>query len=123
MMRKLKNDYLLGEGIVTADQLQQAFALSKKMRKSVEHVLIEHFHVKKEAIGKSFSLFYDCPFREYDPSFAVPVELLARLKKTFLLNEYWVPMSWEKGQIEKNVFAERILGPHELGKGRGRGPG
>ena len=103
-------DYLLGEGIVTADQLQQAFALSKKMRKSVEHVLIEHFHVKKEAIGKSFSLFYDCPFREYDPSFAVPVELLARLKKAFLLNEYWVPMSWEKDVVEVLVDDPRDLG-------------
>jgi len=102
-------DYLLGEGIVSTDQLQQAFALSKKMSKSVEHVLIEHFHVKKEAIGKSFSLFYDCPFREYDPSFAVPVELLARLKKAFLLNEYWVPMGWEKDVVEVLVDDPRDL--------------
>jgi type II secretory ATPase GspE/PulE/Tfp pilus assembly ATPase PilB-like protein len=102
-------DYLLGEGIVTADQLQQAFALSRKVNRSVEHVLIEHFHVKKEAIGKSFSLFYDCPFREYDPSFPVPVELLGRLKKSFLLNEYWVPMSWEKDAVEVLVDDPRNL--------------
>jgi type II secretory ATPase GspE/PulE/Tfp pilus assembly ATPase PilB-like protein len=103
-------DYLLGEGIVSADQLQQAFALSKKVGKSVDYVLIAHFHVKKDAIGKSFSLFYDCPFREYDPSFAVPVELLGRLKKSFLLNEYWVPMSWEKDVVEVLVDDPRNLG-------------
>ena len=102
-------DYLLGEGIVTADQLQKAFALSKKISKSVEQVLIEHFHVKKEAIGKSFSLFYDCPFREYDPAFPVPVELLSKLKKAFLLNEYWVPMSWEKDTVEILVDDPRDL--------------
>ena len=102
-------DYLLGEGIVTTDKLQEAFVLSKKMSRSVEHVLIEQFHVKKEAIGKSFSLFYDCPFREYDPSFEVPVELLARLKKAFLLNEYWVPMSWEKDVVEVLVDDPRDL--------------
>ncbi len=102
-------DYLLGEGIVTADQLQKAFALSKKIDKSVEHVLIEHFHVKKEAIGKSFSLFYDCPFREYDPDFPVPVELFSKLKKAFLLNEHWVPMSWEKDVVEILVDDPRDL--------------
>jgi type II secretory ATPase GspE/PulE/Tfp pilus assembly ATPase PilB-like protein len=102
-------DYLLGEGIVTADQLQKAFALSKKANKSVEHVLIEHFHVKKEAIGKSFSLFYDCPFRDYDSAFPVPVELLGKLKKSFLLNEYWVPMSWEKDVVEVLVDDPRDL--------------
>jgi type II secretory ATPase GspE/PulE/Tfp pilus assembly ATPase PilB-like protein len=102
-------DYLLGEGIVTTDQLQKAFALSKKMNKSVEHVLIEHLHIKKEAIGKSFSLFYDCPFREYDPALPVPVELLSKLKEKFLLNEYWVPMSWEKDSVEILVDDPRDL--------------
>jgi type II secretory ATPase GspE/PulE/Tfp pilus assembly ATPase PilB-like protein len=102
-------DYLLGEGMVTTDQLQKAFTLSKKINRSVEHVLIEHFHVKKEAIGKSFSLFYGCPFREYDPAFPVPVELLPRLKKKFLLNEYWVPMTWEKDIVEILVDDPRDL--------------
>jgi tetratricopeptide (TPR) repeat protein len=54
-----KYDYLLREKMVTTDKLQEAFALSKKMNKSVEHVLIEHNKISKKAIGKSFSLFYD----------------------------------------------------------------
>ncbi|MEJ2284519.1 MAG: hypothetical protein P8X85_13090, partial [Desulfobacterales bacterium] len=95
-----KYDYLLRENMVTTDKLQQAFALSKKMKKSVEFVLIEHFHIKKDAIGKSFSLFYGCPFRPYDASVPVPVELLSNLKKTFLLNELWIPLSWDKDGVE-----------------------
>ena len=95
-----KYDYLLRENMVTTDKLQQAFALSKKMKKSVEYVLIEHFHIKKDAIGKSFSLFYGCPFRPYDSSVTVPVELLTNLKKTFLLNELWIPLSWDKDGVE-----------------------
>ncbi|KPJ74935.1 MAG: hypothetical protein AMJ54_16265 [Deltaproteobacteria bacterium SG8_13] len=102
-------DYLLGEGIVTDDQLQKAFALSKKMNSSVEYVLIEHCQVKKEAIGKSFSIFYDCPFREYDPAFPVPVELLSKLREKYLLNACWVPMSWEKDSIEILVDDPRDL--------------
>ncbi len=104
-----KYDYLLRENMVTTDKLQQAFALSKKMKKSVEFVLIEHFHIKKDAIGKSFSLFYGCPFRPYDPSFPVPVELLSNLKKTFLLNELWIPLSWDKEGVEILVDDPRDL--------------
>jgi hypothetical protein len=104
-----KYDYLLRENMVTTDKLQQAFALSKKMKKSVEFVLIEHFHIKKEAIGKSFSLFYGCPFRPYDPSFTVPVELLSNLKKSFLLNELWIPLSWDKSGVEILVDDPRNL--------------
>ncbi|MBW2582284.1 MAG: Flp pilus assembly complex ATPase component TadA [Deltaproteobacteria bacterium] len=95
-----KYDYLLREEMVTTDKLQQAFALSKKMKKSVEFVLIEHFHIKKEALGKSFSFFYGCPFRPYDDSATVPVELLKNLKKAFLLNELWIPLSWDKNGVE-----------------------
>jgi len=104
-----KYDYLLREKMVTTQQLQQAFALAKKMNKSVEFVLIEHNKINKAAIGKSFSLFYDTQFRDYDPSFTVPVELLANLKKAFLLNEYWVPMSWDKDGVEILVDDPRDL--------------
>ena len=104
-----KYDYLLRENMVTTDKLQQAFALSKKMKRSVEYVLIEHFHIKKDAIGKSFSLFYGCPFRPYDPAIPVPVELLSNLKKTFLLNELWIPLSWDKEGVEILVDDPRNL--------------
>ena len=104
-----KYDYLLREKLVTTDELQKAFALSKQMNKSVEHVLIENNKIKKTAIGKSFSLFYDTTFREFDPKFTVPVELLSNLKKAFLLNEYWVPMSWDKDGVEILVDDPRDL--------------
>ena len=104
-----KYDYLLKEGIVSTDQLQKAFALSKKMNKSVEFVLIEQYQVEKETIGKSFSLFYNCPYRAFDGSIPVPVELLTNLKKTFLLNEIWVPLSWDKNGMEVLIDDPRDL--------------
>jgi type II secretory ATPase GspE/PulE/Tfp pilus assembly ATPase PilB-like protein len=104
-----KYDYLLREKMVTTDELQKAFALAKKMNKSVEFVLIEHNKINKEVIGKSFSLFYDTTFRDYDSSFPAPVELLSNLKKSFLLNECWVPMSWDKDGVEVLVNDPRDL--------------
>jgi type II secretory ATPase GspE/PulE/Tfp pilus assembly ATPase PilB-like protein len=104
-----KYDYLIRENIVNTDKLQQAFAMSKKVNKSVEFVLMGHFHISKEAIGKSFSLFYGCPFRAFDPEFSVPTELLRNLKKTFLLNEIWIPLSWGNDGIEVLVDDPRDL--------------
>ncbi len=93
-------DYLLQKKMVTSDQLRTALALSKKTNHSVEHLLIEHFKLSKSELGKSLSLFYGCPFRSFDPNTAVPVELIGNLKKTFLLHDLWVPMSWGKNGVE-----------------------
>jgi len=56
--------------------------------------------LKKSDIGKSLSLFYRCPFKEFDPEVPVPVELLGNLKKPFLLHDLWVPLSWGKNGVE-----------------------
>jgi hypothetical protein len=105
-----KYDYLLREKMVTTDQLQKAFGISKQTNQSVEQVLIASFKVKKQMIGKSFSLFYGCKFRAFDPAVPTPFELLVNLKKPFLLNEMWVPISWSKDGVEVLVDDPRDLG-------------
>jgi type II secretory ATPase GspE/PulE/Tfp pilus assembly ATPase PilB-like protein len=102
-------DYLIRKNIVTPPQLQRAFGLSKKLNKSVEHILIDTYKIKKDIIGKAFSQFYGCKFRSFDPSLPVPVELLSNLKKAFLLNEVWIPISWSKEGIEVLVDDPRNL--------------
>jgi type II secretory ATPase GspE/PulE/Tfp pilus assembly ATPase PilB-like protein len=93
-------DYLLRNKLVTTNQLQEALAISKKIGKSVEFVLIDRFSVKIKEVGKSLSLFYGCPFRGYDTEAPVPVELTSKLKKSFLLYYSWVPLSWDKKGVE-----------------------
>ena len=104
-----KYDHLLRQEKVTTDQLQKAFALSKKMKKSVEFVLTSQYQISKEDIGKSFSAYYGCSFRSYDDAFTTPTELLGKLKKAFLLNEGWVPLSWDKDGVEVLVDDPRDL--------------
>ena len=106
---KSKYDYLLRQKMVTTDQLQKAFALSKKMKKSVEFVLINQHGISKPDIGKSFSMFYGCPFKEYNPAVQTPLELLGNLKEAFLINEGWVPLSWDKDFVEVLVDDPRDL--------------
>jgi len=95
-----KYDYLLNEKIVSPDQLQKALNISKKWKKSVAKTLIEQFKVKEEEMGKSLSLFYKCPFRSFDPDVVVPLELIKRLKKAFLMHYAWVPLSWGKDGVQ-----------------------
>ncbi len=87
--------YLLESKIVNAGQLQNVLALSKKSNKSVEFILMDQNRLEKEDIGKSLSFFYKCPFIAFDPDMPVPYELLTKLKKTFLLQNIWVPLGWD----------------------------
>lgn len=93
-------DYLLHKGLVTPEQLQKALSASKSTKKSVEFILTQQFRLKKSDIGKSLSLFYGCPFKEFYPKAPVPVELIGNLKKPFLLHDLWVPLSWGKSGVE-----------------------
>ena len=93
-------DYLLRNKIVDTDQLQKGLALSKKMKKSVEAVLMEQFKTSKEDIGKSLSAYYGCPFKVFDAKMEVPYELISNLKKPFLIQDVWVPLHWEIDHIE-----------------------
>jgi len=104
-----KYDYILREKIVSADQLQKALAISKKMRKSVEFVLIDQFKISKKSIGKSLSHYYGCPFKSFDPRAPIPVELIGNLKKSFLFHDVWVPLSWGKEGVEILIDDPRDL--------------
>lgn len=101
--------YLLKKRSVTLSQLQQALAISKKVNKSVEFVLIDHFKISQEIIGKSLSEFYDCPFRIFDPELPVPIEIITNLKQSYLLHSGWVPLSWSKKGLEILIDDPRDL--------------
>jgi len=93
-------DYLIRNKIVTTNQLQEALQIAKNMNKSVEFVLVDRFGVKKDEVGKSLSLYFGCPFRDFDEEFPIPFELIGKLKKSFLLYYIWVPLSWSKHGVE-----------------------
>lgn len=94
--------YLLEEKYVTKAQLQSALVLSKKTGKSVEYVLMQDLRIDIVNIGKSLSSYYNCPFVQFDKNMPVPVELLGKLKKAFLFQNNWVPLSWDmtEGLVE-----------------------
>lgn len=102
-------DYLLYKNLVTSEQLQKGLIISRKLKKSVEFILIDYFKVKKEDVGRSLSAFYGCPFRNFDTKIPVPIELISNLKKSFLLHDLWIPLNWEKNRVEVLIDDPRDL--------------
>jgi type II secretory ATPase GspE/PulE/Tfp pilus assembly ATPase PilB-like protein len=93
-------EYLLQCQVVTPTQLQQALEAAKQKGQSVESILISQYHIAKATIGKSLSSYYRCAFKEFNASLPVPIELIGKLKKAFLLHSTWVPLRWDKDGIE-----------------------
>ena len=105
--------YLLDTGQASPTQLQNAVILAKKRGKSCEAILLEDMHIDKEALGKSLAYFYNCPFVAFSTSIPVPVELLGKLKKSFLIQNSWVPLSWD---LTEGVVDVLIDDPRNLEK-------
>lgn len=105
--------YLLDTDQVNATQLQNALNLARKTGQSCETILLEDMYVDKEELGKSLSYFYDCPFVEFSTDIPIPVELLGKLKKSFLIQNSWVPLSWD---LTEGVVEVLIDDPKNLEK-------
>ena len=95
-----KYDHLIQQNKITPGQLKKALALSKKTGKSIEFILVHYFKIKKTDLGKSISLFYDCPFRQYDKNLLTPFELVIHLERKSLENSHWVPISSGKEAVD-----------------------
>ncbi|MDL1956358.1 MAG: Flp pilus assembly complex ATPase component TadA [Candidatus Desulfofervidus auxilii] len=104
-------DYLLREGIITKEELEDAVTESKKENKSVEFILMQKYGVPKEEIGKSLSLFFGCEFVSFDPSIPIPLDLIRGLKYQYLKHNGWVPL-----RREENKIIVAIDNPHDLSK-------
>jgi len=95
-----KYDYLLRYKIVTTTQLQNALTISKKSGRSVEFVLTDNFRIDIAEVGKSLSLYFQLPFKVFDSKMQIPYELTRNLKQAFLMQNTWVPLSWELGGVD-----------------------
>lgn len=93
-------DFLLRNKIVSTQQLQEALTIAKKINRSVEHVLVDRFKIDLKEVGRSLTMFFGCSFRQFDPEWPTPFELIRNLKKSFLLYYVWVPLKWDKSGIE-----------------------
>jgi len=98
-MVKTRFDFLISQSIVSENEIKQAMAQARDLRKDPEVVLMESFKVKKEDIGKSLSEFYGCRFADNPNSVVVDKRLLTGLNLTFLKKSFWMPIQVNDGKV------------------------
>lgn len=94
-----KYDYLITNNIITNKELEKGMGEARKLKKSVESVLMSDFSVSKDDIGKSISNFYRTKFIPFDDKMVIPGQLLKGLKVNFLKNNVFVPVSQSGNKV------------------------
>jgi type II secretory ATPase GspE/PulE/Tfp pilus assembly ATPase PilB-like protein len=97
--RTTKFDFLISSSIITEKDIEKVIGDSRKLRQSVETILMKDYNVSKEDIGKSLANHYKTRFLEYDDKMVIPGELLKGLKINFLKNNFFVPVSQSDDKV------------------------
>ncbi|THB80482.1 MAG: type II/IV secretion system protein [Desulfobacteraceae bacterium] len=90
---KTKFDYLLGNNLITKQNLQKAHDNAKSNRNSVEFILLNEHGISPEDLGKSLSMFYGYSFIDIREETEIREELFSNLKYEYLKNNHWAPLS------------------------------
>ena len=107
--RGTKFDYVIAQGLVTQDEVNQAVGVARQKNVDVETVLLEQFKVPKTELGQSLAQFYRVPFVEYDNKIIPPPDLMKDLKLEFLKRNLWLPI-----RREGNAIIVLIDNPQDL---------
>jgi type II secretory ATPase GspE/PulE/Tfp pilus assembly ATPase PilB-like protein len=95
-----KFDYLLSAGLIAQVELDAAIREAREKRKDVETLLIEKYKIAKKEIGTSLSVFYKCPFLEYDDKIIIGSDLVKNISLNYLKANYWIPLRRSEDAIE-----------------------
>lgn len=94
-----KYDYLITNNIITNKELEKAMGDARKLKKTVEGVLMSDFSVSKDDIGKSLSNFYKTRFIPFNDKMVIPGQLLKGLRINFLKKNVFVPLSQSGNKV------------------------
>ena len=120
--RGTKFDYLIAQGMVSQDEVNQAIGVARQKNLDVETVLLEQFRVPKAELGASLSQFYRVPFVEFDAKIIPPPDLMKDLKLEFLKRNLWLPIRREDNAIvvliDNPQDLQRVDAIHQLLRGQ-----
>ncbi|MDP2248479.1 MAG: ATPase, T2SS/T4P/T4SS family, partial [Nitrosomonadales bacterium] len=112
----VKNKYglLVHEGILSAEELESAQRSAGKSAKNLEDILIAEYQVKPVEIGRSLSAFFGVPLEIFKPDRIKPLDLLRRLKQSYVLSNAWIPIdeTYEDGLVIMAPDPEMVKSSH-----------
>lgn len=105
-------DLLVQEGFIRQADLVKAVQESLEGWTDLEGLLIDKYRIPKEALGKTLSTFFDCPYIPYDKRTLADPQLLNNLSHDYLRRHHWLPLK-QRGDILDVL----IDNPHDLDRG------
>jgi len=105
-------DTLVYRGIISRADVSEAIDESKDGAFDLETVLLDRYHVPKDALGSALSDFYKCPYLPYDERTVIDADLLKTLNIDYLKKNLWLPIARRGSLID--VLTSN---PHDLDKG------
>lgn len=105
-------DSLVYRGIISLSDVLMAVADSKDGNFDLETVLLDRYHVPKDALGSALSDFYQCPYLPYDERTVIDADLLKSLSLDYLKKNLWLPIT-RRGSLIDVLTSD----PHDLDKG------
>ncbi len=95
-----KFDELVSSSLITQKELETAIVEAREQQKPGESVLMAKYKIEKKEIGKSLSLFYKCPFIEFEARILIPPELVKNITLSYLRANFWVPLRRDGDTVE-----------------------
>jgi type II secretory ATPase GspE/PulE/Tfp pilus assembly ATPase PilB-like protein len=105
-------DSLVYRGIISLSDVLAAVDDSKEGSFDLETVLLDRYHVAKDALGSALSDFYQCPYLPYDERTVIDADLLKTLNLDYLRKNLWLPIT-RRGSLIDVLTSD----PHDLDKG------
>jgi type II secretory ATPase GspE/PulE/Tfp pilus assembly ATPase PilB-like protein len=105
-------DSLVYRGIISLSDVLAAVDDSKEGSFDLETVLLDRYHVTKDALGSALSDFYQCPYLPYDERTIIDADLLKTLNLDYLRKNLWLPIT-RRGSLIDVLTSD----PHDLDKG------
>lgn len=97
--RRNKFAYLVENGLVSRDELNNAISKARKDQVDIESILLGELKLKRKDVGKSFEIFYEIPYAGYNESIILPQQIFAGLNKNYLAKNHWVPIHYSTEKI------------------------
>lgn len=91
-----KLNSLVTEGIVSVPEYEAAISSARKDQLDLEDVLIDEYQVPLDKIGQALAKFFGVPYEAYKPARIVDLELIKKLKRQYVDETNWLPISDDK---------------------------
>ena len=91
---------LIISGRLKQSELDGVIAKAQTEKRPVETVLMREKHLTKQELGAALSVYYQCPFKEYDERVLIAPDCVQGINPNYLKANYWIPLRISDKTIE-----------------------